>query len=88
MTQYTLNLTNAEDKALSYVASSQEEWINNAVKERCRISIDEIAQIAVDKCFENNIQVPSSKDDLVILAFDQGWVIPAVDRSPEAVPME
>ena len=78
---YTITLTTSEDKALSYVAASQHDWIENAVHERARIAIDEIVQITVAKCLETNTQIPGSKDAMVELAFEQGWVISAADRN-------
>lgn len=71
---YTITLTEVEDMAISYVVQSQEEWINNVVHERCRIAIDEIVKICVEKCLETNTQIPGSKDDMVLLAFEQEWV--------------
>ncbi len=81
---YTITLTSAEDKALSYAAMSQQDWIDNAVHERCRIAIDEIVQITVAKCLESNIAIPGSKDEMVTLAFAQGWVVTAAQRQAEA----
>lgn len=83
--EYTVTLTEAEDKALSYVAFSQQDWIDNAVHERCRIAIDEIVQIVVQKCLETNTQIPSSKEAMVDLAFEEGWVKSAADRNAEAI---
>lgn len=83
MTDYTVTLTAAEDKALSYSAVSQQDWIDNAVHERARIAIEEIVQLTVQKCLETNTQVPGTKDDIVILAFSKGWVKTAADRSAE-----
>ena len=80
MTQYNITLSSAEDKALSYTAVSQQNWINNAVHERCRIAIDEIAKICFEQCLANNIQIPGSKDAMVDLAFQNGWVISAADK--------
>ena len=71
---YKITLTEVEDMAISYVVQSQEEWINNVVHERCRIAIDEIVKICVEKCLETNTQIPGSKDDMVLLAFEQEWV--------------
>jgi len=82
---YTITLTEAEDKALSYAAASQQEWIDNAVHERCRIAIDEIVQLAVAKCLESNIQIPGSKEEIVALAFTQKWVKSATERNVEAL---
>jgi hypothetical protein len=81
---YTTTLTAAEDKALSYAAFSQQDWIDNAVHERCRIAIDEIVQVTVAKCLETGTQIPGSKDEMVDLAFAQGWVKSAADRQAEA----
>lgn len=71
---YNIELTETEDKALSYVTTSQQEWIDNAVHERCRIAIDSIVQIVITKCLETNTQIPSSKEAMVTLAFTNGWL--------------
>ena len=84
MTQYSITLTTSEDKALSYVAFSQQDWIDNVAHDRCRIAIDEIAKICIEQCLANNIQIPGSKDEMVELAFAQGWVKTAAQRQAEA----
>lgn len=81
---YTITLTAAEDAALSYAALSQQDWIDNAVHERCRIAIDEIVAITVQKCLETGTQIPGSKDQMVELSFAQGWVKTAAQRQAEA----
>jgi hypothetical protein len=77
---YTMTLTETEDKALSYVAYSQQDWMDNAVHERCRIAIEEIVALTVQQCLANNVQIPGSKDEMVELAFAQGWVMTAAQR--------
>jgi hypothetical protein len=81
--EYKINLSTAENLALGYVAFSQQEWINNSVHERCRIAIEEIVKICVEKCLENNIQIPGSKDAMVELAFEKEWVKTAEQQSLE-----
>lgn len=83
MANYTIALSAAEDAALSYVAVSQNDWVQNIVKERCRLSIDEIVTLTVQKCLETNTQIPGSKDAMVELAFAQGWVKTAAERQAE-----
>lgn len=85
MTTYQVNLTEAENKALQYVATSAQDWIDNAIHDRCRIAIDEIVKICVEKCLETNTAIPSSKDDMVILAFSKDWVKTAEDRHTQSV---
>lgn len=77
---YTVTLTDAEDAALSYVALSQQDWIDNAVHERCRVAIEEIVGLTVQKCLETNTQIPGTKDEIVALAFEKGWAVPAAQR--------
>lgn len=84
MTTYQVNLTEAENKALQYVAMDAQDWIDNAVHERCRIAMDEITKTCVEKCLENNIQIPSSKEEIVLLAFEKEWVKTAQVRQLEA----
>lgn len=80
---YTITLTAVEDAALSYAAMSQQEWIDNAIHERCRVAIEDIVALTVQKCLETNTQIPGSKDAMVELAFAQGWVKTAVQRQAE-----
>ncbi len=81
---YTITLTAAEDAALSYVAFGRDDWIQNAVHERCRIAIEEIVGITVQKCLDNGVQLPGTKDAIVALAFEQGWVKTAAQRQADA----
>lgn len=83
MPSITLILTEVEHLALGAVALSPDEWINNAVHERCRTAINDIVAFTLEKCLANDIQVPGTKDDIVKLAFQQGWVTSAADR-PES----
>lgn len=78
MKTYTVNLSSAEDIALGYVAASQQEWIDNAVHNRCRIAIDEIVALSVEKCLAQGIQLPGSKDEIVQLAHQQNWLTAGV----------
>ena len=66
--QYTITLSDAEDKALSVVAFDQNEWIQNAVHERCRIAIDEIVQAEVQRLLSEGKPITGSKEDIVLAA--------------------
>jgi hypothetical protein len=81
---YTITLSVAEDKALSYAAFSQQDWIDNAVHERARIAIDEIVGIFVQYCLDNNMAMPTSREEMVEAAFDMGIVKTAAGRQAEA----
>ena len=84
MANYEVVYTEAEDLAMQYVAASVDDWIQNAAHERARIAIDEIVQITVQKCLETGTQIPGSKDDMVLLAYAEGWIETAAQRNEEA----
>lgn len=68
MATYTITLSEAEDKALGYVAYSQQEWIDNVVHERCRVAIDEILNAEVQRLLAEGQPIVGSKDDIVLAA--------------------
>jgi len=81
--KYSVELTETEDMALSYAAVDQQAWVSNAVHNRCRIAIDEIVKIAVEKFIAAGESTPASKEEIVFEAFDRGWVKPAKQVNEE-----
>lgn len=68
MATYTITLSDAEDKALKSVAVSAQDWIDNAVHERCRIAMDEIVNAEVQRKLAAGEPITGSKDDIVMAA--------------------
>ena len=68
MATYTVTLTDAEDKALHVVALSAQEWIDNAVHERCRLSMDEIVNAEVQRKLAAGETITGSKEEIVMSA--------------------
>jgi hypothetical protein len=68
MATYTIALSDAEDKALNVVAISAQDWIDNAVHERCRLAIDEIVNAEVQRKLAAGEPITGSKDDIVMAA--------------------
>jgi hypothetical protein len=62
---YTVILSDAEDKALGFVAVSQDDWIQNAIHERCRVAIEEIVAAEVQRKLAANETISGSKEDIV-----------------------
>ena len=81
---YKITLTDTEDKALAYAAASQQDWIDNVIHNRCRIAIDDIVKIAVDKFLAAGESMPGDRDEIVAIAFERGWVKTAAQRNLEA----
>lgn len=68
MATYTITLSDAEDKALNVVAISAQDWIDNAVHERCRFAIDEIVNAEVQSKLAAGESITGSKEDIVMAA--------------------
>jgi len=68
MTTYTVTLSDAENKALGYVAFSQQEWISDVVHERCRVAIEEIVAAEVQRLLAAGQPITGTKDDIVMNA--------------------
>jgi hypothetical protein len=66
MVNYTITLSDAEDKALKFVAVSAQDWIDNAVHNRCRIAIEDIVAAEVQRKLAANESITGSKDDIVM----------------------
>jgi hypothetical protein len=80
MATYTITLSDAEDKALHVVALSAQDWIDNAVHNRCRIAIEEIVAAEVQRKLAANEPITGSKEDIVNAA----PVKSAAERQAEA----
>ena len=84
MATYTVNLTDTETKSLEYVAASNQDWIDNAVKNRARIAKDEIISINTAHCNKNSIAIAVGEDAQVTQAYTLGVIEKAADRKVES----
>jgi hypothetical protein len=84
--EYVINLTEAENKALSYVAFDPQEWIQNAASQRARIAMEEIFQSEVARMLADPsvTEIPADRE-AVVLAAD---IISAKDRQDQLTVIE
>lgn len=61
----TITISDAELKALEFVAKSAQEWAENAVHERCRIAIEEIVASEVQRITATGGTISGTKEDIV-----------------------
>jgi hypothetical protein len=61
----TITLSDAEFKALEYVAASAQDWSDNVIHERCRIAIEEIVAAEVQRITALGGSISGSKEDIV-----------------------
>lgn len=68
MKQFIIELSDAEEKALSHFVYSIHDWINNTIHERCRIAIDEIVNIEIQRKLASGEPIVGTKEDIVLAA--------------------
>ena len=78
--QITITLTDEQVQALTYNHIDFEFYLNSITVGQVGVAVDEVSKICIEKCLETGTQIPSSKTDMVALAFANGWVKTAVDR--------
>jgi hypothetical protein len=84
--QYTITLTEIEKLGLQYVAYDPQDWIENVMKERARLAIEDIVKIAVDRFIEAEQTIPGSKEEIVAAAYENNWIETAKDRTDNSEP--
>lgn len=63
---FTVELSDAEKKALEYVSITADGWIQNAVHERCRLAIEEIVQEEIKRKMEAGEPITGTKEEIVM----------------------
>jgi hypothetical protein len=68
MATYTIELNDAEVKALEYVVFSVQDWADNALKNRARLATDEIydSEVARMTADPSITSIPADKDQVVL----------------------
>ena len=83
---YTITLTESEQKAMEYIAADVDEWITNAAINRARIAIDEICALYTNHKLDNNEPITAvGKAAMVDAAYAEGVIQTAVQRNAAGI---
>ena len=68
MNTFTITITDAELKALAYAVLDPQDWIDNAVHERCRLAMEEIfmqevKRMSLDPTVES---IPADRETVIM----------------------
>ena len=74
MANITVELTDTQVKCLEFVASSVQDWADNALTERARVAQETIIAKLVEHCNNNEIALAVGVDAQVTQAYDLGVV--------------
>tara|TARA_R100001440_G_scaffold66112_1_gene87074 strand:- start:81 stop:347 length:267 start_codon:yes stop_codon:yes gene_type:complete len=77
MAKYEIELTDTEDKAMTYIVDGTLDWISHAAKNRARKAKDEIIALNVAHCNANGVTIATGEDAQVTQAFDLKVVVTA-----------
>ena len=83
MAKYEIELTDLEDKCMTYVIDGTKDWIDLAFKARARKAKDEIVLLNMKHCNTNGIAIAENEEKQVQQAFDLKIVKTAKEREAE-----
>ena len=88
MPDFTITLTDTENKAMEYCAADVDDWITNAATNRARIATDEIVALLVAHCNENSVALAVGKDAQVAQAYELGVIRLLPHVMPPLLPLK
>ena len=74
---YTITLTDTEQKCLEYIAVDVDDWITNAAQNRARQAKEQILAVNSAHCNANGIAIAVGEDAQVTQAYSLGLVAKA-----------
>ena len=77
---YTITLTDTEQKCLEYIAVDVDDWITNAAQNRARQAKEQILAVNSAHCNANVIAIAVGEDAQVTQAYSLGVVTKATSE--------
>tara|TARA_Y100000401_G_scaffold97425_1_gene84750 strand:- start:341 stop:592 length:252 start_codon:yes stop_codon:yes gene_type:complete len=77
---YTITLTDTEQKCLEYIAVDVDDWITNAAQNRARQAKEQILAVNSAHCNANGIAIAVGEDAQVTQAYSLGLVAKATSE--------
>ena len=81
---YTITLTDTEQKSMEYIAVDVNAWITNAAKVRASKAREQIIALNTEHCNANSIAIAVGEDAQVTQAYSLGLVSKATDEEKGA----
>ena len=84
-TSYTVGITTGQFKALEWVMSDQNQWVNNALTERARMASDEIVKLYTAHKVDKGEEITAIGTTAIIeAAYAEGVItLPSPPSTPE-----
>ena len=81
MPKYTIELSDVEQRAMEYVATDVDFWIQNAVHERARLAIEEMVQTHIKDKLAKGEGINGTREEIVMTTH----LLSAVARNEEVL---
>lgn len=79
MPVYTITLSDVEQKAMEYISTDVDFWIQNAVHERARLAIEEMVQTHINEKLAKGEAISGTREEIVMTTH----LLSAVARNEE-----
>lgn len=66
MTEYMITLTDVEQKAMEYICTDVDFWIQNAVHERARLAMEEMVDKHIREKMAKGETISGTKEEIVM----------------------
>jgi hypothetical protein len=83
MPSITITLSEADYKALETEANNVDDWVENVALSRAHLAGDQIVSDYTTRALSEGVQIPTTRDEVIIDAFARGWVQTAAEKSAE-----
>ena len=74
MVTITVEVSNAEMVALEFTGEDPQKWLQKAIKDRAKFSMEYIARIYRRRAKEDGVEIPKSLEAIVKDAFRRRWL--------------
>ena len=79
MPKYTIELSDVEQRAMEYISTDVDFWIQNAVHERARLAIEEMVQTHIQDKMTKGEAISGTREEIVMTTH----LLSAVRRNEE-----
>lgn len=84
MADYTITLSDAEVKALDAEGiDDPQAYVSHWMSDRAMKGIEKIVSIYTTKALDEGVTIPSTREEIVLDAFERGWVKTTAERNTE-----
>ena len=75
MVKISVEVSDVQMMALEFTGEDPQKWLQKAIKDRAKFSMEYIARIYRRRAKEDSVEIPTSLEGIVKDAFKRRWLI-------------